>query len=79
MRHASKLARESLVAGGHAAKRTAKNSTHAPVMPASSYVRVNSKERVAAAMVGGHESSVCTDPTKGARWVAGLNGPLWMT
>jgi hypothetical protein len=36
MRHASKLARESLVAGGHVAKRTAKNSTHTPVMTASS-------------------------------------------
>ena len=41
-------------------------------MTASSYVRVNTKERVAAATVGGHDSSVCTDPTKGATWVAGL-------
>jgi hypothetical protein len=48
-------------------------------MTASSYVRVNSKERVTAATVGGHDSSVCTDPTKGATWVAGLAGPLWMT
>ena len=48
-------------------------------MTASYYVRVNSKERVAAATVGGHDSSVCTDPTKGATWVAGLNGPLWVT
>jgi len=34
---------------------------------------------VTAATVGGHDSSVCTDPTKGATWMAGLDGPLWMT
>ena len=79
MRHASKLARESHVAGGRAAKPTAKNSTHTPVMTVSSCVRVNSKEWVNAATLGGHDSSVCTDPTKGATWVAGLDGPLWMT
>jgi hypothetical protein len=37
------------------------------------------QRRVTAATVGGHDSSVCTDPTKGATWVAGLDGPLWMT
>jgi len=59
------------------AVRTTKNATPTPVMTECSYVRVNSKERVAAATVGGHDSSVCT--TKGATWVAGLNGPLWTT
>jgi hypothetical protein len=79
MRHASKLARESSSRAAMLQGEPPENSTHTPVMTASSYVRVNSKERVAAASVGGHESSVCTDPTKGATWVAGLNGPLWMT
>ena len=76
MRHASKLARGRGVARCRAAARTAKNAAHTPVMTAWSYVRVNTKERVAAGTVGGHDSSVCTDPTKGATWVAGLNGPL---
>jgi hypothetical protein len=79
MSHASKLAREPLRRGWHLAQANRKNATHTPVMRASSYVRVNSKERVTAASVGGHQSSVCTDPAKGATWVAGLSGPLWMT
>jgi hypothetical protein len=79
MRHASKLARGPRCRVRPCCKATAKNAAHTPVMTASSYVRVNTKERVAAATVGGHDSSVCTDRTKGATWVAGLNGPLWMT
>jgi hypothetical protein len=79
MSHASKLARGPLRRARHLAKANRKKSTHTPVMRASSYVRVNSKERVTAASVSGHQSSVCTDPAKGATWVAGLNGPLWMT
>jgi hypothetical protein len=79
MGHVSKLARGPLRRARHLAKANRKNATHTPVMRASSYVRVNSKERVTASSVGGHESSVCTDPAKGATWEAGLNGPLWMT
>jgi hypothetical protein len=56
-----------------------KNATPAPVIAASSYVRVNNKERVAALTMGGHDSLVCADLMKGATWVAGLNGPLWTT
>ena len=77
MRHASKLARVAAVSRAAVLQREPpKTQTHTPVMTASSYVRVNTKERVAAGTVGGHDSSVCTDPTKGATWVAGLNGPL---
>jgi hypothetical protein len=79
MRHASKLAREPRYRELACHTPNRKKATYTPVMTASYYVRVNTKERVAAASVGGHDSSVCTDPTKGATWVAGLNGPLWMT
>ena len=46
---------------------------------ATRYLRVALAAAATAATVGGHDSSVCTDPTKGATWVAGLDGPLWMT
>ena len=45
-----------------------------PVMTASYYVRVNTKKGLSPGRRAG-PSSVCT--TKGATWVAGLNGPLW--
>ena len=67
--HASKLARCGCRANHQ--KRNART-----VIGACSYVRVNIKTRVVARRMGKHRYSVCTDPTKGTTWVAGLNGPL---
>ena len=60
------------------AVRTAQNATPTPVMTACSYVRVNTKEGWPPRPWAGTILGVY-DPTKGATWVAGLNGPLWTT
>jgi hypothetical protein len=49
------------------------------VIGASSYVRVNTKEGWPALLRARMTLAMCTDLTKGATWVAGLNGPLRRT